>query len=96
MRMDFKTFAQEHVSQITATAGLVTYAITRKKLTAGGIVAGCFVALVHMIHPWPTVFWLLILFFLLGTVVTKVWHVFDIMHERVFSRFSFPSTATTY
>ncbi|KAK3715013.1 hypothetical protein LTR37_007503 [Vermiconidia calcicola] len=72
--MDFKTFAQEHVSQITATAGLVTYAITRKKLTAGGIVAGCFVALVHMIHPWPTVFWLLILFFLLGTVVTKIGH----------------------
>lgn len=27
-----------------------------------------------MIHPWPAFFWLLILFFLLGTLVTKIGH----------------------
>lgn len=70
--MDLKTFAQDHISEITATAGLVTYALLRKKLTAGGIFAGIFVATVHMIHPWPAFFWLLILFFLFGTFVTKV------------------------
>ena len=70
--MDVSAFARDHISQITATTGLVTYAIARKKLTAGGIVAGIFVATIHMIHPWPAFFWLLMLFFLFGTFVTKV------------------------
>ena len=65
-------FAQDHIPQITATIGLVTFAIARHKLTLGGIVAGIVVALAHMIHPWPAFFWLLIVFFLLGTVVTRV------------------------
>lgn len=70
--MDLSTFAKDHVSQITATIGLVTYASARKKLTLGGILSGILVAGVHMLHPWPAFFWLLIIFFLLGTVVTKV------------------------
>ena len=70
--MDMGTFARSHVPQITATAGLVTYALLRNKLTTGGIFAGILVATMHMIHPWPAFFWLLILFFLFGTVVTKV------------------------
>ena len=70
--MDIRPFAQEHIPQITATAGLVTYALARKKLSTGGIFAGISVATIHMIHPWPAFFWLLILFFLFGTFVTKV------------------------
>ncbi|KAK4574481.1 hypothetical protein LTR86_001322 [Recurvomyces mirabilis] len=58
--------------QISATAALVTYATTRKKLTPFGIVAGILVAVIHMIHPWPAFFWLLIIFFALGTGVTRV------------------------
>lgn len=71
--MSLLGFAQSHASQILATAGLVAYALARKKLTAGGIFAGIFVATIHMIHPWPAFFWLLIIFFLLGTVITKVY-----------------------
>ena len=70
--MDLPVFARDHVSQITATIGLVTYASARKKLTFGGILSGILVAGVHMLHPWPAFFWLLMIFFLFGTVVTKV------------------------
>ncbi|KAK4543571.1 hypothetical protein LTR36_005466 [Oleoguttula mirabilis] len=72
--MDVSAFSRQHVSQITATAGLVSYALLRKKLTTGGIFAGILVAFVHMLHPWPAFFWLLILFFLFGTVVTRIGH----------------------
>ena len=74
--MDIATFAKERIPQITATVGLVTYAIVRNKLTTGGIFAGIFIATVHMLHPWPAFFWLLMLFFLFGTLVTKVSHTF--------------------
>lgn len=70
--MDITSFTKSHIPQITAIAGLVSYALARNKLTFGGIVAGVSVAVVHMVHPWPAFFWLLILFFLFGTVVTKV------------------------
>lgn len=72
--MDITTFAQDHVPQITATVGLVLYALLRNKLTPGGIGAGILVAYVHMLHPWPAFFWLLILFSLFGTVVTRIGH----------------------
>jgi len=72
--MDVLAFANQHVAQLTGTVGLVTYAIARNKLTPGGIVAGILVAVIHMIHPWPAFFWLLILFFLFGTVVTRTGH----------------------
>jgi len=70
--MAVQAFAREHVAQITATVGLVTYALARNKLTPGGIVAGVAVAIIHMAHPWPAFFWLLIAFFVVGTGVTKV------------------------
>lgn len=70
--MSLLEFAQSHIPQILATAGLVAYALKRNKLTTGGIFVGIFVATIHMLHPWPAFFWLLILFFLFGTVVTKV------------------------
>lgn len=70
--IDVAMFAKTHVSQVTATIGLVTFAITKKKLTPGGIAAGILVAFIHMVHPWPAFFWLLTLFFFFGTVVTKV------------------------
>lgn len=70
--MSLLEFGRSHIPQIFATAGLVAYALKRNKLTTGGILAGIFVATIHMIHPWPAFFWLLILFFLFGTVVTKV------------------------
>ncbi|KAF2164866.1 hypothetical protein M409DRAFT_24771 [Zasmidium cellare ATCC 36951] len=72
--MDLPTFAKTHTSQITATIGLVTYASARKKLTPAGILAGIFVAGVHMVHPWPAFFWLLMVFFLFGTGVTRIGH----------------------
>ncbi|GIZ41469.1 hypothetical protein CKM354_000477200 [Cercospora kikuchii] len=72
--MDIQAFAKEHVTQISATIALVTYATTRKKLTPAGIVSGIIVAIIHMIHPWQAFFWLLMVFFLLGTVVTKIGH----------------------
>ena len=76
--MSLLEFAQSRVPQILATAALVGYALKRNKLTNGGIFAGIFVAVVHMISPWPAFFWLLILFFLFGTVVTKVSNFADL------------------
>ena len=70
--MSLLAFAQSHVPQILATVGLVAYALMRNKLTVGGIFTGISIATAHMLHPWPAFFWLLILFFLFGTVVTKV------------------------
>ena len=70
--MDVTAFARSHAPQITAIIGLVTYSAARKKLTIGGIIAGILTSSIHMIHPWPAFFWLLVVFFLLGTAVTKV------------------------
>lgn len=71
-KMDITTFAQDHISQLTVTVGVMSYALLRNKLTPGGILAGLLIAFIHMLHPWPAFFWLLIVFFLLGTFVTKV------------------------
>ncbi|TKA25189.1 hypothetical protein B0A50_05887 [Salinomyces thailandicus] len=72
--MDLSTFLRSRAPQITATTGLVTYALLRNKLTPGGILAGITVAFIHMLHPWPAFFWLLMLFFLFGTLVTRIGH----------------------
>lgn len=69
-----QSFANAHIPQITATALLVAYATVRNKLTPAGVLAGIAVALIHMVHPWPAFFWLLILFFLFGTIVTRIGH----------------------
>ena len=72
--MDIQSFAKQHATQISATVALVTYAVSRKKLTPAGVLSGVVVAVIHMLHPWQAFFWLLMVFFLLGTFVTKVSH----------------------
>jgi uncharacterized membrane protein len=53
---------------------LVYRAHTRNSLTPLGITAAVFTAIAHAIHPWSVFFYLLIVFFLAGTSVTKVKH----------------------
>lgn len=65
-------FAKDHAGQLTAVVGLITYGLARKKFTAGGVVAGIVVCMIHMIHPWPAFFWLLTIFVFVGVLVTKV------------------------
>lgn len=80
--MDFvQDFAREHVAQISATIALVTYAVSRNKLTPAGVLSGVVVAIIHMLHPWQAFFWLLMVFFLLGTLVTKVRTYLDILFD---------------
>jgi MFS family permease len=70
--LDLVAFAQDHLPEITGTVGLVSYALLRNKLTPAGIFAGILVAGIHTLHPWRAFFWLLIVFFLVGTLVTRV------------------------
>lgn len=72
--MDVKTFATDHAGQIAATIGLVTFALAKNKLTPGGIISAIGVATIHMLDPWSVFFWLLVPFFLLGVLVTKIGH----------------------
>lgn len=74
LTMDIKDFAVDHAGQIAATIGLVTFALAKNKLTPGGIISAIGVAVVHMLSPWPVFFWLLVPFFLLGVLVTKIGH----------------------
>ncbi|GAB7352487.1 hypothetical protein MBLNU459_g2892t2 [Dothideomycetes sp. NU459] len=69
-----QSFVGEHPIEILVTIGLGTYSLAKNKLTAGGIVAAMATAVVHMLHPWPVFFYLLITFFVLGTAATKVNH----------------------
>jgi uncharacterized membrane protein len=72
IHLHLASFAQDHLPEITGTVGLVSYALLRNKLTPAGILAGILVAGIHMLHPWRAFFWLLIVFFLVGTLVTRV------------------------
>lgn len=72
--MNIQAFALAHAGQITAIIGLVTFALVKNKLTPGGIIAAIGVAVIHMLSPWPVFFWLLVPFFLLGVLVTKIGH----------------------
>lgn len=72
--IDLRAFARDHAGQITATIGLVTFALAKNKLTPGGIVTAIVVATIHMLDPYPVFFWLLVPFFLLGVLVTKIGH----------------------
>lgn len=72
--MDLTAFARNHIGQITATIGLVTFALAKNKLTPGGIITAILVATIHMLDPYPVFFWLLVPFFLLGVLVTKIGH----------------------
>lgn len=51
---------------------LVVYAYFRKALTPTGILAAIFTAAVAALHPWNLPFTLLCVFFLTGTLATKV------------------------
>jgi uncharacterized membrane protein len=57
---------------IPVTFALVYRARSRNSLTPLGIAAAVLTAIVHSIHPWSVFFALLVVFFLTGTIVTKV------------------------
>ena len=57
---------------IPAIALLVHRAWSRKSLTALGLVAALLTAIAHAVHPWSAPFFLLVVFYLGGTKVTKV------------------------
>ena len=57
---------------IPATIALVYRAWSRKSLTPAGIVVAALTAIIHAIHPWSICFFLLGVFFISGTAVTKV------------------------
>ncbi|CAD6444491.1 08e3808e-e3bd-4ddd-890e-e19dbe4581a8 [Sclerotinia trifoliorum] len=59
---------------IPVTLAMVYRAGSHKSLTPGGIVAAVITAAAHALHPWNLPFALLIIFYLIGTRVTKVKH----------------------
>ena len=65
-------FAIEHKGQLAVVTALVLYSSAKKKLTVGGILAAIATAGIHMLHPWGVFFNLLVGFFIVGTVGTKV------------------------
>jgi uncharacterized membrane protein len=58
---------------VPVTLALVYRAWSHKSLTPAGIVVAALSATAHAIHPWSLPFALLVLFFLAGTRVTKVY-----------------------
>jgi len=58
---------------ILATFALVYRAISRNSLTPTGIFFAVLTAGAHAVHPWSVFFALLVVFFLSGTTVTKVY-----------------------
>lgn len=69
-----RSFVVDHPVQILITASLVGYSLRRNKLTRGGVVTAAVTAGVHIAHPEPVFFYLLVVFFLAGTLATKVCH----------------------
>lgn len=61
------------------TGLLVLYAYFGKKLTLSGIGAAIFTAGFAANHPWNLSFTLLCVFFLTGTIVTKVRRIRDVL-----------------
>ena len=57
---------------VPATLALVYRAWSHKSLTPAGIVTAALTAVAHAIHPWNLPFVLLVVFFIAGTRVTKV------------------------
>ena len=66
------SFVSSHVVQLTVLEILVGYSWAKKKLTTGGIVAAVVTALIHIAHPLALPFNLLVGFFIVGTLGTKV------------------------
>ncbi|KAF7908476.1 uncharacterized protein EAF01_004231 [Botrytis porri] len=59
---------------IPVTLAMVYRAGSHKSLTPAGIVAAVLTAAAHALHPWNLPFALLIIFYVIGTRVTKVKH----------------------
>ncbi|QSZ36618.1 hypothetical protein DSL72_006498 [Monilinia vaccinii-corymbosi] len=59
---------------IPATVAMVYRAGSHKSLTPAGIFAAVITAAAHALHPWNLPFALLLVFYLIGTRVTKVKH----------------------
>ena len=55
-----------------AVGALIYRAYYRNSLTPSGIAVATATAVIHAIHPWSVFFALLVVFFLGGTSVTKV------------------------
>lgn len=72
MLQETSSFVTTHVLQILMTIALVVYSTSKKKLTLDGVVAAVLTATVHMLHPWSVFFYLLVTFFMAGTLATKV------------------------
>lgn len=60
------------VVAVPVTLAMVYRAGSHKSLTPAGIFAAVITAAAHAIHPWNLPFALLIIFYLIGTRVTKV------------------------
>jgi uncharacterized membrane protein len=65
---------KSHIAPLIVTFALVAYSLARNKLTLEGVVAAATTALIHMSHPQPVFFNLLVAFFLTGTIATRVNH----------------------
>ncbi|CAK7266585.1 hypothetical protein SEPCBS119000_002105 [Sporothrix epigloea] len=57
---------------IPATLALVYRAYSSKSLTPGGIFVAALTAIAHAVHPWNLPFFLLVVFYLAGSRVTKI------------------------
>ena len=79
-----RAFGAGHPLQILITAGLVAYSSAKKKLTPNGIIAAIVTAVVHMLHPWGVFFYLLVTFFLAGTIATKVSIITQLLTHTTF------------
>jgi len=71
---DLSTYLRTHVPELLITALLVIYSLARAKLTPIGVLAALLTALIHTLAPTSLPFSLLVLFFLCGTIATRVNH----------------------
>lgn len=67
-------FLSSHIPQIAITVLLVVYSLIRAKLTPLGILAAGSTAVIHMLHPSAVPFYSLVVFFLSGTIATRINH----------------------
>ncbi|GAB7343176.1 hypothetical protein MBLNU457_1246t1 [Dothideomycetes sp. NU457] len=67
-------YLRTHIPELLVTALLVAYSLARAKLTPIGVLAALLTALIHTLAPTSLPFSLLVLFFLCGTIATRVNH----------------------
>ena len=75
---------------VPAVALLVLRAYSNNSLTPLGIVVAALTAMVHAVHPWSIFFALLVVFFLGGSAVTKVFN------SKSFVTFCFEQSGSRY